>query len=164
MKNICLIGMPGSGKSTVGVVLAKRLCMKFIDSDLLIQERTGKALNKIISESGIDGFNKIEEEVNSCIEGDDQIIATGGSVIYGQKAMEHLKEISTVIYLKHSLAEISKRVGDLRDRGVAIRDGQTLDILYDERVPLYEKYADIVIDCEFKNIRDIVLEIADMFE
>ena len=139
MKNIVLIGMPGAGKSTVGVVLAKNMGMSFMDSDLVIQEQEGKKLHEIIEECGSDGFLKVEERINASLNPTNTVIATGGSVVYGAKAMEHLGEIGTVCYLKN---------------------GQTLLDLYKERTPLYEKYAQITIDCENKNIREVVGEIA----
>ena len=160
MKNIVLIGMPGAGKSTVGVVLAKKLGMSFMDSDLVIQEQEGKTLHEIIEEKGTDGFLVVEDQVNAGINPKNTVIATGGSVIYGKNAMVHLSEIGTVCYLKLSYESIDERLGDLAQRGVALKDGQTLRDLYQERTPLYEKYANIVIDCENKNIREVVGEIA----
>lgn len=154
--NIVLIGMPGAGKSTVGVVLAKKMGRRFLDSDLLIQEQTGKLLHEIIKEKGLDGFLAVEDGVNASIETRNSIIATGGSVVYGQKAMEHLRDIGRIVYLSLSYESIEKRLGDLNERGVALKEGQTLQSLYDERIPLYERYADTVIDCEDKSIREIV--------
>ena len=144
--NITLIGMPASGKSTVGVLLAKRLGYSFVDTDLVIQEKTGKLLKEIIEESGTEGFLKVEEQINSELNVRRSVIAPGGSVIYGLEAMEHLKKISTVVYLKLSYQDVKNRLGDLKDRGVALKDGMTLWDLYEERVPIYEKYADITID------------------
>lgn len=158
--NIVLIGMPGAGKSTVGVVLAKRLGLGFVDSDLVIQERHGKLLHELIAEYGIEGFWKIENDINASLEKRNNIIATGGSVIYGSGAMEHLREIGTVIYLKLPFEEIADRLGDLNARGVTLREGQTLRDLYEERIPLYEKYAHKVIDCSGKCIREIAEEAA----
>ena len=160
MKNIVLIGMPGAGKSTVGVVLAKRLGMSFMDSDLVIQEQEGRTLHEIIEQQGTDGFLVIEDKVNAAINPQNTVIATGGSVVYGNNAMEHLSEIGTVCYLKLSYESIRDRLGDLAQRGVVLKDGQTLMDLYHERTPLYEKYAKLVIDCENKNIREVVGEIA----
>lgn len=153
-----------SGKSTVGVVLAKVLGYDFIDSDLLIQAETGKRLFEIINASGIDGFLKVENEVNSRIETNHTVIATGGSVIYGEEAMAHLKSIGTVVYIQVPYADLEKRLGNLLKRGVAIRNGSTLKDLYDERVPLYEKYADITVDERDKGIREVVKTIEHMLE
>ena len=144
--NIVLIGMPGVGKSTVGVVLAKALGYQFVDADLLIQEAEGKLLSELIEEHGTDGFIEIENRVNSQIQTHRSVIATGGSVVYGKEAMEHLSEIGTVIYLKLDLDSLSKRLGSLEKRGVVLKDGQTLEDLFNERTPLYEKYADIIIN------------------
>jgi shikimate kinase len=163
MKNIILIGMPGVGKSTIGVVLAKKMGYTFLDSDLLIQEREKMLLHEIIMQKGLDVFKKIENEVNATLEADHCVIATGGSVIYGMEAMMHMKSIGTVLYLKLNHQELISRIGDLEERGVALRPGQTLEDLYEERVPLYEKYADITIDCTDKSIREIVQEIAGQF-
>lgn len=156
MGNIVLIGMPGCGKSTVGVVLAKALGYHFIDSDLLIQGKEHRLLSEIIEEDGLENFNRIEEEVNLSIEAEKTVIATGGSVIYGEAAMEHLCRIGTVVYLKLSLEAVTERLGDLTERGVVLRPGQTLEDLYIERVPLYEKYAHVVIDEEGLEIRQVV--------
>lgn len=156
MNNIILIGMPGAGKSTVGVLLAKTIGYGFIDSDLVIQTEEKKLLNELISEIGIDGFNALEDRVNSGLWADRCVIATGGSVVYGKNAMRHLKEIGTVIYLKLSYNEIARRLGDIKARGVVIKDGETLKQLYDERTVLYEKYADIVIDCEHQSVEQSV--------
>ena len=151
-ENLIFIGMPAVGKSTVGIVVAKRLGMNFIDSDLLIQEQEGKLLREIIAEVGDDGFLKIENQVNRDIQCENAVISPGGSVIYCEEAMEHLKSIGKVIYLKLSLESLSKRLGNLKGRGVLLKDGQSLKDLYEERVPLYEKYADITIDEEGKDL------------
>ena len=158
--NIILIGMPGAGKSTVGVVLAKKRGCRFLDSDLLIQEKYDALLHELITKYGTEGFWKIEEEVNASIQVKRTVIATGGSVIYGPAAMEHFKEIGRIVYLKLSCETIRERLGDLSERGVTLRESQTLQDLYEERVPLYEKYADIVLDCEKKSIREIVAQLA----
>lgn len=144
--NIVLIGMPAVGKSTLGVVLAKELGYEFIDADLLIQKREGRLLKEIIADEGVDGFLKIENDVNASINTTKAIISTGGSVIYGKEAMEHLKSIGGVVYLKLDYETLASRLGSLKGRGVVLRDGQTLKDLYDERTPLYEKYADVTID------------------
>lgn len=159
MDNIILIGMPGAGKSTVGVVLAKRLGYQFVDSDLVIQEKEGKLLHQIIEEKGIDGFIKIENEINASLNMKKTVIATGGSAIYGKESMEHFKRIGLVVYLSLSYESITDRLGDLNERGVAVREGQTLLELYEERRPYYEQYADITVDCEGKMIKDIVEEV-----
>ena len=152
MNNITLIGMPGAGKSTIGVVLAKVLGYQFLDSDLLIQKQEKRRLSEIIEEEGYKGFKDVENRVNASIEAENTVIATGGSVVYCEEAMEHLKSIGTVVYLKLSLNALSKRLGNLKGRGVLLREGQTLESLYEERTPLYEKYADIVIDEEGKDL------------
>lgn len=156
MNNIILIGMPGSGKSTIGVVLAKVLGYDFIDSDLLIQKKTKRLLWQIMEEDGIDGFNKIEEEVNCSIEADNSVISTGGSAVYGEKAMRHLGEIGTIVYLDVNYKTLRNRLGDLKKRGVVLKPGQTLKDLYKERIVLYEKYADITIKAENMNIPQTV--------
>ena len=131
MENIVLIGMPGVGKSTVGVILAKELGYQFIDADLLIQKQEKRLLREIIAQEGVDGFIQIENQVNASIETDRTVIATGGSVVYGREAMEHLKKISTVVYLKLSYQALKKRLGNLKNRGVVLREGQTLRDLYE---------------------------------
>lgn len=146
MKNIVLIGMPGVGKSTVGVILAKEIGYEFVDSDLVIQKRTGKLLKEIIAEKGVDGFLKLEEEINASIKAEKSVIATGGSVVYGKDAMQHFKTMAKIIYLRCPFPVLEKRLGDLKGRGVVIKKGQTLKDIYDERCILYEKYADLVID------------------
>ena len=151
-KNITLIGMPGVGKSTIGVVLAKVLGYQFLDSDLLIQKQEGRKLHQIISQEGNEGFKNIENRVNASIQAEETVIATGGSVVYCPEAMEHLKSIGTVVYLKLSLEPLSRRLGNLKGRGVRLKEGQTLEDLYRERTPLYEKYADLVIDEEGKDL------------
>lgn len=159
MKSIILTGMPGAGKSTIGVVLAKRIGYKFIDSDLVIQEKEGKLLHELIEELGVDGFLETENRINAGINVDRAVIATGGSAVYGKEAMEHFKKIGKVIYLKLPYEQIDERLGDLNARGVTLRPGQTLHDLFEERSPLYEKYADLVVDCNNKSIREIVMEI-----
>lgn len=154
-KNIVLIGMPGAGKSTVGVVLAKILGFRFMDSDLLIQEREKRLLCDIIAQDGLEGFLRIEEAVNAEIQAERTVIATGGSAVYSAKAMEHLKKIGTVIYIRLPFEQICARVGDIRRRGIALKEGQSFEELYRERCPLYEKYADITIDADRVNIENL---------
>jgi len=146
LNNITLIGMPASGKSTVGVLLAKRLGYSFVDVDIVIQEQEGRLLKDIIAKEGQEGFLTVENRINAGLNVRHSVIAPGGSVIYGKEAMEHLKEISTVVYLKLSYESVEERLGNLVDRGVVLKDGMTLRDLYEERVPYYEKYADITID------------------
>lgn len=147
MKNIVLIGMPGAGKSTIGVLLAKSTLMDFTDTDLLIQKKYFSALCDIINEKGIDEFLKIENDVICEAEFHNCVVATGGSAVYGEKAMEKLKNSGTVVYLKVDAAELKKRINNIHTRGIAMKEGTTIDELYSERAPLYEKYADITVDC-----------------
>lgn len=162
--NIILIGMPGVGKSTIGVVLAKVMGYKFIDSDLVIQEQTGRLLKDIIAEDGIDAFVQIENDVNKSLNTTKSIIATGGSVVYGREAMEHLSRIGTVVYLELELPALSKRLGSLEKRGVVLKEGQTLKDLYNERVPLYHKYADIIVNEHHTTIQKMVQKIVTKLE
>ena len=143
-RNITLIGMPGAGKSTVGVVLAKVLGYCFVDSDLLIQEQTGKLLHELITELGDEGFLELENRVNAGLAADRSVIATGGSAVYGEEAMEHLREISTVVYLRLSCGSLKERLGDLHERGVVLKPGQTLEDLMAARTPLYEDRKSVV--------------------
>ncbi|MCH5269003.1 MAG: shikimate kinase [Lachnospiraceae bacterium] len=163
MNNVILIGMPGVGKSTVGVVLAKVLGYGFLDSDLLIQDRENLLLHELIDKYGLERFNQIESEVNASIEAEDTVIATGGSAIYGTEAMMHLKSIGTVVYLKLPYEEIVNRLGDLTERGVAIHPGETLATLYEKRAALYERYADVTVDCENLSIPEIIKKITYLF-
>ena len=161
MKNIVLIGMPGVGKSTAGVVLAKVLGYEFIDADLIIQQQEGKLLREIIAEVGTDGVIEVENRVNSQIEVEKSVIATGGSVVYGKEAMQHLREIGTVVYLKVSYDILEKRLHDIKGRGVVLKDGQDLRGLYEERVPLYEKYADITVCEDNLNVEQTIEKITE---
>ncbi|MBR2719681.1 MAG: shikimate kinase [Clostridia bacterium] len=157
--NIILIGMPGCGKSTVGVVLAKALGMDFVDTDLIIQRSRNMRLHQIIEQLGDEGFRVLENEVLSSIDTDNHVIATGGSAIYGTEAMEHLRAIGTVVYIRLEYEQIEERLGDLHARGVSMKPGQTLRDLYDERTPLYEKWADVTIPCDGLRLREVVAEI-----
>ena len=148
MKNIILIGMPGAGKSTIGVLLAKSMLFSFTDTDLTIQSKYGMSLCEIIEREGTDGFLKIEDETIAECNFANSVVATGGSAVYGENAMAKLKAEGTVIYLKLPLTELKKRLGDIRTRGVAMPKGAGLSELYEERSPLYEKYADIPLECE----------------
>ena len=157
--NIILIGMPASGKSTVGVILAKILGYNFIDADIVIQEKEGRKLSEIIESEGIDGFIDVENRINSEIEVEKTVIATGGSVVYGKEAMEHYKNIGKVVYLKVDMEVLTKRLSDVKQRGVVMREGQSLISLYNERSVLYEKYADITIDEKTKTMEEVVADL-----
>ena len=146
--NVVLIGMPGAGKSTLGIVLAKILCRDFVDADLLIQQSCDKSLQRLIDTLGPDAFIEIENQVLSEMSFERSVIATGGSAVYSGAAMEHLGKIGRVVYLKISFDELKARLADFSDRGVVMKGGigMSLRALYDERLPLYEKYADITVD------------------
>ncbi len=156
MENIILIGMPGVGKSTAGVVLAKVLGYEFIDADLVIQQQEKRLLREIIAQEGTEGFLAIENRVNANIEAERAVIATGGSVVYGAEAMEHLRSIGTVVYLKLPYEVLEKRLHNIKGRGVVLKSGQTLRDLYEERILLYEKYADIVVEEENRNVEETI--------
>ena len=158
--NIILIGMPGCGKSTIGVVLAKTLRYDFIDGDLLIQERTGKRLQEIIDFDGLDVFYRIEDEVLSGIDCEWTVIAPGGSAVYYPDAMAHLKELGAVVYIQLSCENVKKRLGNLATRGVCGAKDKTVEDLYNERVSLYEKYADFIINCDEGSISENAEKIA----
>lgn len=164
MKNIILIGMPAVGKSTVGVVVAKRLGYEFVDTDLLIQKQEGKKLKEIIAEVGNDGFLKVENQVNRDLVADRTVISPGGSVVYCEEAMEHYKEIGTVVYLKVSYETINRRLKNMKNRGVVLKEGQTLRMLYDERVKLFEKYADITICEDGLDIEETIDRVTEAFQ
>jgi shikimate kinase len=161
MNNLILIGMPGVGKSTVGIILAKVLGYQFIDSDLVIQKKEKRLLHEIIAAEGVEGFIEIENQVNASLQADQSIIATGGSVVYGKEAMEHLKSIGRIIYLKLSYEQLNKRLSDIKGRGVVLREGQNLKDLYEERTALYNKYADIVIDEENLTVEQTMTNIIE---
>lgn len=161
MKNIVLIGMPGCGKSTVGVILAKIMGFHFIDADLLIQEREGKLLTEILEDDGPEAFNQIENEVNLQIGGSNTVVATGGSVVYGKEAMEHYRETAIVVYLQLPFDEIECRLGDITERGISMKEGQTLRTIYEERIPLYEQYGHLKIDTLGLDIKDAAQKIKE---
>ena len=146
--NIVLIGMPASGKSTVGVVLAKKLGYDFLDTDILIQKKHNRLLEQIISDDGLDTFLSVEEKACCMIQADNTVISTGGSVIYSELAMKHLKASGTVVWLIADVAEISKRIGNVKQRGVVLKKNKTIDSLYNERMPLYERWADFAVKAE----------------
>ena len=157
--NIVLIGMPGAGKSTVGVLLAKAMNYEFLDTDILIQKENGKKLFEINNEKGLEEFLHIENDVLSRVNTTNTVVATGGSAIFGSKAMEHLKSIGHIVYIKLSCKEIIRRVNNIKTRGIAMKKGKTMEDVYNERVPLYEKYADIVVDAESTTIEEAVEKI-----
>lgn len=167
--NIVLIGMPGVGKSTVGVLLAKRLGMHFVDTDLFIQAGEGKSLRRLIEANGMDEFCKIECRYAQRVSVTDAVIATGGSVVYYKCAMQSLAETGTLVYMQLTLAELEKRLGDLNARGVVLEPNQTLAQLYEKRTPLYEQWADITVKLSGLNHDESVetilkkLEIVDGF-
>ena len=138
--------MPGAGKSTVGVVLAKTAALEFVDTDLLIQKQTGRKLQEIIDNDGIDAFLKIEGEVISKVYCKNSVIATGGSAVFSESAMNNLRRDGVIVFLDVPLAEIKRRVDNITTRGIAMKSGETLETVYNERLPLYKKYADITVD------------------
>jgi shikimate kinase len=154
--NICLIGMPGAGKSTVGVLLAKAMSWAFLDTDVLIQAAEKRRLREIIAAEGIDGFVQLEERYVLQIGCHQHVIATGGSVVYGPAAMRHLKALGVVVHLDLPLSLLESRLLDFGARGVVASGGQTLGDLYRQRQPLYQQYADVTIDCTGRNHEQVV--------
>lgn len=164
MSNVILIGMPACGKSITGVVLAKTMQKGFVDTDLLIQETEERGLQEIINESGNDYFRKVEEQVLCDLHTTNSVISTGGSAIYYDTAMNHLKECGTVVYLKVSLQTIEARLNNIKTRGVTMEKGATIATLYDERIPLYEKYADVTIEADNFTVEETVEAILKQVE
>ncbi len=162
--NITLIGMPGVGKSTIGVILAKIIGYEFVDSDIVIQKQEGKLLKEIIADVGNQGFLAIENRVHAEMELTNSIISPGGSICYCRQGMEHLREISTVVYLKLDYPKLKRRLGNLTARGVVLKNGQNLYDLYKERTPLYEKYAHVVIDETNLNVEKSIKAVMDALE
>jgi len=159
--NIVLIGMSGAGKSTLGVLLAKSLGMDYVDTDIVIQQREGKLLQEIIDGEGIDRFLKIEETAVSGLRLKNCVVATGGSVVYSEKEMSALKRGGRVVYLHVDFDEIESRLTNITTRGIVMKKGSSLKDVYDERLPLYTKYADMTLDCTGKDIESCVGEIRD---
>ncbi len=157
--NIILIGMPGAGKSTLGVVLAKAKGFDFVDTDLIIQSEQNEKLYRIIEKKGIEEFIRIENGAVSSLKAENSVIATGGSVIFGKEAMENLKNLGTVIYLEVSEGEIEKRLSNIKTRGIVMKAGETVKKIYDERTPLYKKYADITVNCDGMDLEKTVEKI-----
>jgi shikimate kinase len=161
--NIVLIGMPGAGKSTVGVLLAKALKVPFIDTDLIIQQSQDRYLQEIIVTEGLRRFLEIEEATILGLFVQKHVIATGGSVVYIDKSMNYLSSSGVIVYIRTDFDEIERRINNISTRGIAMESGQTLQGLYLERVPLYEKYADMVIESNKGNIEEVVGKIKTMF-
>ena len=161
--NIVLIGMPGAGKSTLGVVLAKILGMDFVYGDILIQNQVGNTLQKIIDAQGVDGFLQVENDVLAAVDVQNTVISTGGSAIYSDEAMRHLTEIGTVVYLDVSLEELRSRLGSLHERGVVMRKGvsMSLDEIFEERGPLYRKYAEVTLQTDGLTVREATRKLVD---
>ena len=151
--------MPGAGKSTIGKALAAKMQYGFIDSDVIIEENCGKKLRDIIYESGKEGFLEVENFINATLNARNKVIATGGSAVFGNDAMEHFTRIGDIIYLKLSFKEIARRLDDLKSRGVVSSEGETLEDIFAKRGPLYEKYAQITINCDGKSVKEIVKEL-----
>lgn len=162
--NVIFIGMPGCGKSTIGIEVAEIIGYGYIDSDSVIVAREGKRLSDIIAQVGSEGFLDIEAKINSELAASRCVIATGGSVIYRDYAMQKLKRLGKIVYLKHQFATIEKRLGDLKKRGVVLKDGFTLKDLYEERAPLYEKYADIIVELEDEPLQNTVSRVIKALE
>lgn len=159
MKNIVLIGMPGAGKSTTGVILAKALLRNFIDTDIVIQERSGRLLQEIIDAGGPDALKVLEEETILSLHIRNSVIATGGSVVFSSRSMRHLKREGSIVYLQVSFEEMEKRLRNIMTRGIVLSPGETLHEMYNERIPLYEQYADITITCSDMDFETVVSKI-----
>ena len=151
---VILIGMPGVGKSCMGRALSAKLKLKHLDTDKVIEQKMKKPLHVLMDEYGIEGFKKLEEDILVDIQQDNAVISTGGSAVYYEKAMKHFKEIGKVVYLYSELKTIINRLGDFSERGIVMTDGQTIEDLYNERCSLYDKYADIKIDCSSNDYTD----------
>lgn len=162
--NIVLIGMPGSGKSTCGVLAAKALLKNFFDTDLLLQNLEGKRLQSIINENGIEYFNEAEEKAILSLDIRGTVIATGGSVVYSEKAMAHLRSLGKIIYLRLGYEEMEKRIKNITTRGIVLKEGETLLDMYNERAPLYERYADEILNCDGMAVEETVESIVLLSE
>lgn len=152
--NIILIGMPGCGKSTIGILAAKVLCLSFLDTDLLLQQSCGRRLQEVIDTEGLGAFREFERSVLRDLSVSHTLVATGGSAVYYPDAMEHLREIGTVVYLRSSLSRVKMNLRDFSSRGIVMPKGMTIDDLYAERSPLYERYAHIVVDVDSSDITE----------
>ncbi len=160
-RNLILIGMPGAGKSTIGVLLAKRLGVAFLDTDILMQTGEGCYLQETIATHGIAGFRAIEEGYLLRVPPDCGIVATGGSAVYSATAMSHLRSLGPAVYLQIGLTPLKQRLGNLDERGVLRMPGQTIDMLYEERRPLYERYADITVATDGVTPDQVVRSVLD---
>lgn len=158
--NIVLIGMPGAGKSTLGVLVAKAMGMDYVDTDIVIQQREGRLLQDIIDSDGIAAFLKIEAQIVSELKIENSVVATGGSIVYSDQAIKALKKEGQIFYLQVPCEEIARRLKNMTTRGIAAQPGRSLQDIYEERVPLYLQYADQIIDCANKSTEDCVSEIA----
>lgn len=159
--NLILIGMPGCGKSTAGVLAAKAMCMQFIDTDLLLQREAGAKLQEILNARGLDAFMQLEEQVLSGLTCEHSVVSTGGSAIYYGRAMEHLRALGTVVYLRLTYDQMCDRIHNLKTRGIAMREGMTLRDMFEERRPLYEKYADLIVDCGGRTVEETTAAICN---
>lgn len=164
MKNIILIGMPSSGKSTVGVIIAKHLGMSFVDTDVILQTQQNRKLQDIINTDGIEKFLEIEEKTIQSLDLSNTVIATGGSVIYSEIAMKHLKANGMVIYLNINMKTVTRRLKNIKTRGVVLSPGQTLKEIYQKRKPLYEKYADIIINSSENSLDETIEAIIEKLD
>lgn len=160
-RNIVLIGMPGVGKSTAGVILAKRLNMNFIDTDIYIQQQTGQSLQRLIADRGLKAFCELEARLIAALDVENHVIATGGSVIYGAEAMQNLKNRGLTLWLDLPYLQLAERLDDLDARGVVMEAGQSLEQLYHYRRPFYARYADQRIDTAILSIDKVVTLIFD---
>lgn len=163
MANIILIGMPGCGKSTVGVILAKTLGIGFVDTDLIIQQRENKLLQNIIDNDGIDYFLNCEAEAVKSLYCDNCVVATGGSVVYREDAIQHLKSNGKIIFLDVPLDEIKRRLNNINTRGIAAKKNKSIEDIYNERIALYNKYADIIIKTDGESVEKTVEKICKIF-
>lgn len=157
--NIILIGMSGAGKSTLGVLLAKALGLDFVDTDLIIQQQEGRLLQEIIDADGVEAFMEVEERVVSSLDFDRSVVATGGSVVYSPVIMDRLKPQGRTVYLHVSFPQLKKRLRNVDSRGIVFRNGNSLEEVYAERLPLYDRYADLTVDCDGRSIEECVDEI-----
>ena len=161
MRNVVLIGMPACGKSTLGVLLAKVLMMDFVDTDLLLQRKSGKPLQQMVDELGSDGFSKVEEDFVAELALENTVIATGGSVALEERAMAHLKENSVIVFVKLSYESIEQRLKNISTRGIAMKKGQTLRDLYNLRQPFYHQWADLIVESDGQEIEQTVAHLVD---